>query len=57
MGTSADCFWSHFNRVNGLAAVSAHAIWTVGSAATGKPLIEHWNGMAWEQVPSAGPRR
>jgi hypothetical protein len=28
----------------------------VGSAATGKPLIEHWDGRAWKQVPSAGPR-
>ncbi len=49
-------FWTHFNRVNGLAALSAHDIWAVGSAATGKPLIERWNGMAWKQVPSASPR-
>jgi hypothetical protein len=28
----------------------------VGSAATGKPLIEHWNGQDWRQVPSASPR-
>ena len=49
-------FWSHFNRVNGLAAVSAQDIWAVGSAATGKPLIEHWAGMAWRQVPAASPR-
>jgi hypothetical protein len=28
----------------------------VGSAATGKPLIEHWDGRAWTQVPSASPR-
>jgi hypothetical protein len=42
--------------VNGLAAVSADDIWAVGSAATGRPLIERWNGKAWKQVPSASPR-
>jgi hypothetical protein len=35
--------------------VSAHSVWAVGSAATGKPLIEHWDGRAWNQVPSASP--
>jgi erythromycin esterase-like protein len=48
--------WTHFDQVNGLAAVSADDIWAVGSAATGKPLIEHWNGVAWTQVPAASPR-
>ncbi len=28
----------------------------MGSAATGKPLVEHWNGRAWKQVPAASPR-
>jgi hypothetical protein len=28
----------------------------VGSVATGKPLIERWNGMAWRRVPGASPR-
>ena len=49
-------FWSHFNRVNSLAAVSAGDIWAAGSAATGGPLLEHWNGVAWEHVTAASPR-
>ena len=48
--------WVSVNGLNGIAAVSAHSVWAVGSAATGKPLIEHWDGRAWGQVPSASPR-
>ncbi len=48
--------WVSFNGLNGVAAVSAHSVWAVGSAATGKPLIEHWDGRDWRQVPSASPR-
>ena len=48
--------WVSVNGLNGVAAVSAHSVWAVGSAATGKPLIEHWDGRAWGQVPSASPR-
>jgi hypothetical protein len=47
--------WVSVNQVNGLAAVSARDIWAVGSAATGRPLIEHWTGRAWTQVPAASP--
>jgi hypothetical protein len=47
--------WVSVNGVNGLAAASADDSWAVGSAATGRPLIERWNGMAWKRVPSAGP--
>jgi hypothetical protein len=48
--------WVSVNGLNGVAAVSAHSVWAVGSAATGKPLIENWDGRAWRQVPSASPR-
>jgi len=47
--------WVSVNGLNGVAAVSAHSLWAVGSAATGKPLIEHWDGRAWAPVPSASP--
>jgi hypothetical protein len=53
---SAVYSWVPFNELNGIAAVSAHDLWAVGSAATGKPLIEHGNGRAWKQVPAASPR-
>src|SRR5262245_64958422 len=33
--------WVSVNGLNGVAVVSAHSVWAVGSAATGKPLIEH----------------
>ncbi len=41
----------------GIAAVSSQSIWVVGTsmstpAFTGQPLIEHWNGSAWQIVPS-----
>lgn len=48
--------WVSFNGLNGVAAVPADSVWAVGSAATGKPLIEHWDGRDWTQVPSASPR-
>ena len=48
--------WVSVNGLNGIAAVSARSVWAVGSAATGKPLVEHWNGRAWKQVPAASPR-
>src|SRR5215472_8156971 len=47
--------WVSVNQVSGLAAVSADDIWAVGSAATGRPLIEHWTGRAWTPVPAASP--
>ena len=41
----------------GIAAVSPRSIWVVGTsmstpAFTGQPLIEHWNGSAWQIVPN-----
>jgi hypothetical protein len=48
--------WVSVNGLNGVAAASADSVWAVGSAATGQPLIEHWNGQDWRQVPSASPR-
>jgi hypothetical protein len=48
--------WVPGNALTGIAAVSAHNVWAVGSAATGKPLIEHWDGRSWKQVRSASPR-
>jgi hypothetical protein len=47
--------WVPFNEVTGLAAISAHDVWAVGSTAKGKPLIERWDGLAWKPVASAIP--
>jgi erythromycin esterase-like protein len=55
MKDEATWSWVSVNELNGVAAVSADSVWAVGSAATGKPLIEHWDGRAWTQVPSASP--
>jgi hypothetical protein len=44
--------------LTGVAALSATNIWAVGSYLDGSPdqtLIEHWNGTAWQQVPSPNP--
>ena len=50
---------SHFNILNGVAAVSAAYACAVGdysnSANADETLIEHWNGAAWKQVPSPNP--
>ena len=49
-----------FSIAGGLAAVaatSASNAWAVGSAGSflsPKPLIAHWNGTSWKQVPSSG---
>ena len=46
---------SGYNLLNGVAAVAANDIWTVGQAAIGSTyntLVEHWNGVAWSIVPS-----
>ena len=49
-----------FSIAGGLAAVaatSASNAWAVGSAGSSlspKPLIAHWNGTSWKQVPSSG---
>jgi hypothetical protein len=50
---------SRSNILNGVAAVSGAGAWAVGdysnSANADKTLIEHWNGTAWQQVPSPNP--
>src|SRR5260370_37896920 len=47
------------NRLNGVAAISAHNVWAVGEdtnssapSAEFNPLIEHWNGSSWRVVTS-----
>src|SRR6266851_2361544 len=47
------------NRLNGVAAISAHNVWAVGEdtnssapSAEFNPLIEHWNGSSWSVVTS-----
>jgi len=49
------------NALWGIAAVSPHDAWAVGSIGgtidpypTTKPLIAHWNGAAWSRVPAPG---
>jgi hypothetical protein len=47
---------SNSNVLLGVAAVSANNLWTVGYDQKGngafQTLIEHWNGMRWQIVPS-----
>ena len=43
------------NFLNGVAAISAHNVWTVGSYGNGNgglTLVEHWNGAPWKVVAS-----
>ncbi len=51
---------SQENQLSGIAALSAHNIWAVGSATDNtsgavQTLIEQWNGTAWSIVPSPNP--
>jgi hypothetical protein len=46
-----------FNTLVGVTAITNENVWAVGSsmkptAATGQPLIEHWNGKTWQIVPN-----
>ena len=44
-----------YNLLNGVGAVAANDVWTVGQAAIGSSyntLIQHWNGTSWNIVPS-----
>jgi len=46
------------NFLQAVAAASASDAWAVGNAYTtgfAQPLIEHWNGTAWESVPAPSP--
>jgi hypothetical protein len=46
---------SRENFLTGVAAISAHDIWAVGSHNNGtadRTLIMHWNGSTWKLVPS-----
>jgi hypothetical protein len=47
--------WTPFNSLNGLAVASPSSAWAVGSAVTGRALIERWNGRSWKQVASPSP--
>lgn len=48
------------SELHGVAAVSARDVWAVGDM-TGKtgprPLIMHWNGTVWTQIPCPAPPR
>ena len=49
---------SQNNTLLGVAAASRTDVWAVGNYVTGGSnltLIEHWDGTAWEQVPSPSP--
>jgi len=41
--------------LNGVAVTSASNAWAVGGNGKGRSLIAHWNGTAWQQVPSPDP--
>jgi hypothetical protein len=45
-----------FRGLTGLTAVSTNDIWAVGEVtdnlSVDAPIIEHWNGMTWSQVPA-----
>jgi hypothetical protein len=41
----------------GVAATSARNAWAVGQSTTsGKTIVVHWNGTAWQRVPSPTPK-
>ena len=51
----------HGDALWGITSVSPHDAWAVGSIGgaidaytTTKPLIEHWNGTTWSQLPAPG---
>src|SRR5438477_8597381 len=51
VGTGPNAFLS-------VAAISANNVWTVGYSTTGsvrQTLIEQWNGISWNVVPSPNP--
>jgi hypothetical protein len=53
-----DRSFSIAGSLTGVAATSANNAWAVGSTGSDlspKPLIAHWNGTSWKQVPSPGP--
>ncbi len=45
------------NDLSGVAAISAHDVWAVGTTVTSNSamLIEHWNGSAWSLVNVPNP--
>ena len=45
------------NHLEGVAAVSSHDVWAVGTGVTaaGQTLVEHWNGTRWQVVTSPSP--
>jgi hypothetical protein len=51
-----------FVQLNGVAALAANDVWAVGEIDTGqptlgtyRPLLEHWNGTAWQATAGAIP--
>jgi hypothetical protein len=51
---------SGMNILSGVAAESSSDVWAVGSYVTGvntsNPLIEHWDGTSWQQIPCPEPK-
>jgi hypothetical protein len=43
---------TNFNFLHGVAALSTHDVWAVGSYSDGLMLVEHWNGTRWNVVAS-----
>ncbi len=43
-----------YDFLYGIAATSARDVWAVGTSAANKPLILHWNGVAWRRMPGLG---
>jgi hypothetical protein len=41
--------------LDGIAAISANAIWAVGGIGAPKTLTEHWDGTSWSIIPSPSP--
>ena len=48
-----------FNYLQGVAAISANNVWTVGWYSQGEvpivALVEHWNGKSWQTVSAPSP--
>ena len=43
-----------FGTLYGINGTSSSDVWAVGSAAGAYPIIEHWDGSTWSQIPQSG---
>jgi len=54
-GTRWDLSGAIDGTVNGMAARGPDDVWAAGSTSDGGPLVEHWDGHAWQQLDTQAP--